>query len=175
MNSGRTQTRGRMTRSGQEPRAPDMKIQGTSIKDLVRQLFRFGVCGVIAFAIDYGLLYALTEFVGINYLVSSAISFCVSVVVNYLISVNWVFDVAGERSKGKDLAVFVILSAIGLGINQLVMWVTVEKFALWYMIGKLIATFIVMIWNYITRKLFLENEKTAKRPHDDSPDARSRA
>jgi putative flippase GtrA len=140
-----------------------MSVKRTSFKDLIRQLFRFGVCGVIAFAIDYSLLYVLTEFAGINYLISAAISFSVSVVVNYIISVKWVFNVAGERSKGKDLVVFVILSLIGLGINQIVMWISVEKFAIWYMIGKLIATFVVMIWNYITRKLFLENDKTAKK------------
>lgn len=134
-----------------------------SFKELFKQLFRFGICGVIAFIIDYSLLYVLTEFAGINYLISSAISFTVSVVVNYIISIKWVFDVAGERSQSKDLVVFIILSLIGLGINQVVMWVSVEKFALWYMIGKLIATFIVMVWNYITRKLFLENEKTAKK------------
>lgn len=140
-----------------------MPREHRDFKGLIKQLFRFGVCGVIAFAIDYSLLYVLTEFVGINYLVSSAISFTVSVVVNYIISIKWVFDVAGERSQSKDLIVFIILSAIGLGINQVVMWASVEKFGIWYMVGKLIATFIVMIWNYITRKLFLENEKTGKR------------
>ena len=68
----------------------------------------------------------LTEICGINYLVSSGISFTVSVIFNYVLSVRWVFDVSGGRNKRKDFIVFVVLSVIGLGINQVMMWLLVE-------------------------------------------------
>ena len=51
---------------------------------LVQQFMKFGVVGVIAFVIDYGLMVALTELAGVNYLISATISFTVSVVFNYL-------------------------------------------------------------------------------------------
>ena len=52
---------------------------------------KFGVVGVIAFVIDYGLLALLTEAFGVNYLVSATISFTVSVIFNYLASMRYVF------------------------------------------------------------------------------------
>ncbi len=125
-------------------------------KSLLQQLIRFGIVGGSAFAIDYGILFLLTEVTGLNYLVSGAISFAVSVIFNYIMSIKWVFDVAGERSQTQDLAVFLILSVIGLGINQLVMWVAVDQFHIYYMVSKLGATGIVMVYNFVTRKIFLE-------------------
>lgn len=126
---------------------------------LLRQIIRFGFVGGSAFVIDYGIMIFLTEVFEINYLVSSAVSFTVSVIYNYILSVKWVFDVSGNRSKTQDFAVFIVLSIIGLGINQLVMWLAVDILGIFYMISKIGATAIVMVYNFITRKLFLENGK----------------
>lgn len=125
-------------------------------KSLLQQLIRFGVVGGSAFAIDYAILFLLTEAFGFNYLISGAISFTVSVIFNYILSIKWVFNVAGERKQTQDMAVFIILSVIGLGINQLIMWVAVDKFHIYYMISKIGATAIVMVYNFVTRKIFLE-------------------
>ncbi|WP_288665084.1 GtrA family protein [Dorea sp.] len=126
------------------------------MKKLIRQLFRFGIVGVIAFVIDYGLLYILTEKCGIYYLVSSLISFGVSVIFNYIASVIWVFDVDKRKSKVKNFIYFIALSVVGLAINELIMWLGVDKMHIYYMLVKLFATAIVMIFNFITRKMFLE-------------------
>lgn len=126
------------------------------MKKLIRQLFRFGIVGVIAFVIDYGLLYILTEKCGIYYLVSSLISFGVSVIFNYIASVIWVFDVDKRKSKVKNFVFFIALSVVGLAINELIMWLGVDKMHIYYMLVKLFATAIVMIFNFITRKMFLE-------------------
>ena len=127
------------------------------MKKLIQQLVRFGFVGGSAFLIDYGILFLLTERFGIHYLISGFISFSVSVVYNYILSVYWVFDVSGGRNAVKDFSVFIILSIIGLLINQLIMWLSVDKAGLYYMAAKLIATAVVMVFNFVTRKKFLEN------------------
>lgn len=126
-----------------------------AMKKLVVQILRFGVVGVLAFIVDYGILYLLTEHVHLYYLLSSIISFLISLVVNYILSIKWVFDVQKKQTV-KDVVIFAILSTIGLLINSLVMYLSVELFSIYYMIGKIIATFIVMVWNFITRKIFVE-------------------
>ena len=125
------------------------------MKKLISQFFKFGVVGVIAFIVDYLSLYLLTEFLNAYYLISSIISFLLSIIVNYILSIKWVFDIKKKQSF-KDVIIFTLLSAIGLLINLLVMYLSVEVFKIHYMTGKLIATFIVMIWNFVTRKMFLE-------------------
>ena len=126
------------------------------MKNLIKQLFRFGIVGGIAFLIDYSVLFICTEYLGIYYLISSFISFKVSTVFNYIASVRWVFDVDQKKSQRRNFALFIVFSVIGLGINQCIMWFGVEKLDLYYMLVKIGATAIVMVFNFVTRKMFLE-------------------
>ena len=126
------------------------------MKKLIHQFMKFGVVGIIAFFIDYGLLFVLTEFGGINYLVSATISFTASVIFNCIASMRYVFTHKQDMSRRKEFVIFVVLSAIGLVINNVCMWAGVEIFGIHYMITKIGATAIVMVWNFVTRKIFLD-------------------
>lgn len=125
---------------------------------LIRQIIKFGVVGGTAFIIDAGTLFVLTEFFGIHYLISGTISFTLSVIYNYILSIKWVFDAKEGNSKATELAVFVGLSVIGLGLNQLFMWFFVDILQIYYMLSKIVATAVVMVYNFITRKLFIEKK-----------------
>ena len=126
------------------------------MKKLLEQLFKFGLVGGLCFVIDYGLMILLTEVCGILYLISSGISFTVSVIVNYLLSMHFVFEPKQDSGKINEFIMFIALSVIGLGINQLLMWIMVDHMGIFYMISKIAVTFIVMVYNFITRKLLLE-------------------
>ena len=124
---------------------------------------KFGVVGVIAFFIDYGLLAFCTEVLGINYLVSATIGFTVSVIFNYIASMRYVFTHKEDMSRRREFVIFVVLSVIGLGINNGLMWAGVEliPWPEWlggraYLIVKIFATAVVMVWNFVTRKIFLD-------------------
>ena len=125
------------------------------MKKLINQILKFGIVGVIATIIDFAVLYLLTDFIHIHYLVSSIISFTVSVIFNYILSIKWVFEVNHKQTK-KDFILFVVLSVIGLGINELIMYLMVDKLGIHYMFTKIFATGVVMVYNFITRKIFIE-------------------
>ncbi len=127
-----------------------------NLKKLIAQFMKFGVVGVIAFFIDFGVMVFLTEVFGMNPILSAAISFVVSVVFNYVASMRYVFKHKEELSKRTEFIIFVILSVIGLGINELVMWVGVDLLVWNYMFVKICATAIVMFWNFFSRKKWLD-------------------
>ena len=126
-------------------------------KKIIKQILKFGVVGGLAFVIDYALLYLLTEFLNIHYLVSSIISFSVSVIFNYILRIKWVFDV-NKKQDVKEFIIFIVLSIIGLGINSLIMYIMVDLMNVYYMASKIVATAVVMVYNFITRKIFIEGK-----------------
>ena len=128
------------------------------MRKLIEQMIKFGFVGFLCFFIDYGIMVLLTELGGIVYLGSSACSFTVSVIVNYILSVTFVFETDKEKSRIKEFIVFVFLSIIGLGINQLCMWFGVELLHISYLIVKIGATAVVMVYNFISRKLIIEKK-----------------
>ena len=127
-------------------------------KELIAQLFKFGIVGVIAFLIDYGILWCLTEYIGLWYLLSASISFIISVTFNYFASMKYVFVPREDMSERKQFLLFVGMSAIGLCINEAGMWLLVDLVRIHYMISKIGVTAVVMVYNFITRKLVLERK-----------------
>ncbi len=126
---------------------------------LMEQVLKFGVVGFLAFGIDYGVLMLLSQVFGVDPVISAAISFCVSLVFNYLASMRFVFSHRDDMSRSREFVTFLILSAIGLGINELIMWGGVSLIgnsALAVTAVKVFATAVVMVWNFVSRKRWLD-------------------
>lgn len=135
------------------------------MKGLIEQFLKFGVVGAIAFLIDYGVLMLLSQVIGVNPVISASISFVVSVVFNYVASMHYVFTRRDDISRRREFTIFVILSAIGLVINEIIMVIGVNVLgdsALMVTITKLVATAIVMVWNFVSRKKWLDAGDSAE-------------
>ena len=63
-----------------------------------------------------------------------------------------------ENSKVKEFIVFVALSIGGLLLNQFIMWLGTEIMTAYYLWVKAFALVFVPIYNFITRKIFLEKK-----------------
>lgn len=126
-------------------------------KKLIKQLIRFSITGTVAAVADVGILVILKEFFSVDVLLASSISFCVSVTVNYILSMAFVFK-SKSQSKVKEFVIFVLLSIGGLCLNQLVLWVGTEFTGNHYLLIKILAMVIVPAYNFITRKIFIESK-----------------
>ena len=127
------------------------------MKKLIIQLIKFGIVGVIATVVDFGVLMFLKELMHIDVLVASAAAFSVSVIANYILSMLFVFK-GSESGKLKEFIIFVALSIGGLLINQFIMWIGTEMLAVYYIWVKIFACIFVPIYNFVTRKIFLEKK-----------------
>jgi putative flippase GtrA len=119
------------------------------------QLMRSLAVSVIALAFDFGLLVALTELAGINYLYSAFLSFIAGVLVNYGLSVLWVFPDRKLQSRRLELIVFITICAIGLLGNLLIIAVLVEQAGVDYRLAKMVSTVVIFFWNFLARKKLL--------------------
>ena len=112
----------------------------------------------------------LKEIFGLDVNIGTPIAFLVSVVANYLLCVKWVFPGA-DGSGGKTKAGFVLTSGIGFFLNWGIMALLTALFGQdgilltlfgiqlkVYHLNKAIATLLVMIWNYFTKRLILKKK-----------------
>ena len=137
------------------------------MKKLFEQIIKFGVVGASAFVVEYAVLFCLTEFVlpflfpsfseGRCALIAAPIAFTISTVYNYILSVKWVFVKRTDASGKQTFGIFVFLSIVALGLNQLIMTIFIKHWNIHYMISKVVATAIVMVYNFVSRKLFIED------------------
>lgn len=149
------------------------------MKKLIEQILKFGVVGVICFLIDFAITNGVAAVLraqlhmatGNAALIGAFWGFVISVIINYLLSMKYVFVRREGMDRKKEFVIFTILSLIGLAINELIIKVSIDVlYENWLWLksllspalvtagAKIVATGIVMVYNFITRKIFLEEK-----------------
>jgi putative flippase GtrA len=156
------------------------------VKKLIEQLVKFGLVGVVAFVIDEVIMNLLI-FVHTNNVVASTVSFLISLAFNYWASMKYVFKHREDMARWMEALIFLVSAIIGLGINEWIIWmstlgmpadaITAQHgvYILRSNIGKLVATVVVAIWNFIIRKWLLDNHSAAGSSTSEKSDAESAA
>jgi putative flippase GtrA len=135
------------------------------------EFIKYAFVGGFSALVDMAVLYCFTEFVfesqktGLALTVSVAAGFFVGLAVNYFLSLVFVFTSAEQKSKGRKLSSFLIYAAvgiIGLGLTEGLMHLGmrfVSREGFWYLLLNCFVKGVVLIWNYIGRKIFVYKGK----------------
>jgi len=123
--------------------------------DFLTQLFRYTLIGGVAYLFDFASLFALTDVLGVNYLISAAAGFVVGLTVNYLLCVLWIFKSRPDKSGRMEFAAFAAIGIAGLGLTEILMWVFTDLLGLHYLGSKAITTAFVFYWNFLVRRYTL--------------------
>ncbi len=146
-------------------------------KKLLAQILKFGVVGGLSFVIDFVItmiVSAICRAAGMEVAPSATVGgffgFCISLVFNYFMSMKFVFERRDDINRGAEFLIFAVLSAIGLGLNELILYFgvricegvipsIVDEHPSVVTAGvKMVATGVVMVYNFISRKLTLEKK-----------------
>lgn len=147
------------------------------MKNLFKQIIKFGLVGGLCFVIDFAItlvvsipLRAIGMATDSAAVVAAFFGFLVSVIVNYLLSMKYVFERKDDMNRKQEFIIFVILSVIGLLINELIIKGSMVAARAWVQSlyelqptlitagAKVVATAVVMVYNFISRKMFLEKK-----------------
>ena len=136
----------------------------------LKEILKFAITGGVCFLIELAALIALRDGAGLDTLAATPIAFLISVAVNYLICIRWVFPGAADSGKAKFW--FLVSSLIGLGLNWLLMYLfrivlgedqvllTLFGFRVTgYMFNKTLATLLVMVFNYFAKRWILRGKQ----------------
>jgi putative flippase GtrA len=142
------------------------------VKKLIAQLMKFGIVGVIAFVIDFGILNFLVGVFHMHNVIAGTISFLISLAFNYVASMKFVFTHREDMARWMEVVIFFVSAAIGLFMNNGIIWLSTfgmnhdafnsqhAEYLLRTDMGKLVATVVVSVWNFIIRKWLLDDTHT---------------
>lgn len=126
------------------------------------QMAKFVITGVIATALDWLTFYLLVYKAQMDPLIAQIFAFLVATLFNYYTNTRWVFETTKKKTKTRLITEFFVLSAVGLGISEGMLAILINGLKMNDMLAKMITTAVTMVFNYVTRKLFLEDRKKAK-------------
>lgn len=141
------------------------------MKQLIEQVLRFGIVGVISTLVDFAIYTFFCNGLHIPYLIAGLCGFSISLIVNYVLSMKYVFERRDDMSRKREFALFAGMSAVGLVLNEIILFVCIDLiYAHWEWLSgwlaqhwanvaaKVVATGIVMVYNFVSRKLVLEKK-----------------
>ena len=117
------------------------------------QFFRYIFVGSTAFIVDFSFLYIFTTYFHIYYLISAVLAFLIAVLINYIMSIKWVFNQDKINNKVIEFNLFILISTVGLIFTEILLYAFTDLLGFYYLISKVIASIIVLAWNFIARRI----------------------
>lgn len=126
-------------------------------KNLFLQLVRYAFSGGIAFAVDFGLLWLITDLCHAHYLVGAFCGYTAGLIITYLLSIKWIFSERKLASRTAEFTIFTVIGLCGLLLTQGLMYVFTEYLfgTEHYLYSKLLTTVIVSLFNFGMKKVLL--------------------
>ncbi len=125
------------------------------------QFFRYVFVGGCSFLVDAGVLWLFAR-AGMHYLLAACFGFVAGLVFNFLLSRALVFRAETARvGRVLEFAGYALIGLVGLGLTEALLYFFTEIVQFHYMISKVVASAVVLFWNFFARKVILyRNEKT---------------
>ncbi len=115
------------------------------------QFIRFVVSGTTATLVDISLLYIITEYIGLWYLLSSIFSFLAGSITHFTISRHWVFN-NRQKTFWRQYKSFFIIHLGGLAINTTGLYLLVQFLHIYYLLAKLMVVVLGVGWTFTANK-----------------------
>jgi len=119
------------------------------------QFFRYVFVGGCSFLVDAGVLW-LCVHAGMHYLVAACFGFVVGLITNFFLSRALVFRAqAAKVGRIMEFGACALIGLVGLGLTEALLYFFTDVLHVFYMVSKVIASAIVLVWNFSARKLLL--------------------
>lgn len=123
-------------------------------KKTYKQFFKFAIVGVANTSINLIVLYVLTEFFKVYYMLSAVIAFLFAVTNSFLLNKTWTFEENIKYKTKSKYAQFIIVSITALVVNLILLYALVEYFNIWYMTAQVIGVLSNLLVNFFGNKLW---------------------
>ena len=121
--------------------------------ELIVKFVRYCIVGSSGLGIDFFTTWVLKEKVVLNKYFSNSCGFILATSSNYYLNRIWTFN-SINPDISKEFSVFVIVSVIGLLINNILLFIFHKKYNNNFYFAKIIAIIITTIWNFLANNFY---------------------
>jgi putative flippase GtrA len=121
--------------------------------EFIEKVAKFGVVGIIGMCVDFLVTWLLKEKIKLNRYVANSIGFTCAVINNFYLNLYWTFH-AGGQSTNTYLIRFILISIVGLGLNNAFVYLFSERLRLNFYLSKVLAVACVFLWNFTANNYF---------------------
>ena len=123
-------------------------------KEIILQFFKFAFVGLIGTFVNIFILYVLTEYFSIYYIISAFCAFFVAVTTNFIFNKIWTFSEKIYERVTKEYVYFFLVSLSALSVNIFFLWIFTEFLGIYYIISQIMAIGISLMINFIGNKIW---------------------
>lgn len=124
------------------------------------QFFRYFFVGGASTVVDWTALWLLHDKFSFNVYLATAISFGFGLITNYILSELFVFKGSpSHKSRFFGIIVYLATGLVGLLFTESIMYLLLSILNFNYMIAKIIATAVVFVWNFGSKKFILYRKR----------------
>ena len=120
--------------------------------DSFYQFIRFAGVGAIGTIAHYVTLIILVQCAGANPIGASTTGFVLGAFINYYLNYHYTFR--STRNHQEAMTKFFTVAVVGVFSNGAFMALATEILALPYLIAQVLATGMVLIWNFVANRLW---------------------
>ena len=119
------------------------------------KIFRYFFVGGVSAVIDISLFTIFAGYFKFPWAVVSIITFIIATLTNYFLSIRFVFKSGSRYKKHHEILGVLIVSTLALLLNQMFLYLFIEKMNIHLVISKCLTTGMLFLWNYFGRKRFI--------------------
>lgn len=120
---------------------------------IVWRFVRFGIVGVGGMVVDFGVTWLCKEKLRWNKYISNSLGFILAATNNFIWNRLWTFESQNDAVI-REYTSFVLIALVGLGLNNLIIYLLHERLHIHFYLSKLIAIGCVTIWNFTMNYVF---------------------
>ena len=131
-----------------------MNARSRASSAVLTQFVRYFFAGGAAALVEWTTFWICNSVLSMFYLAAVAVAFLIATMVNYVLSSRFVFG-RSRRKQSVEVVLVYLVSAAGLGLNFLLMWILHGRLQINAMLAKIVSTGVVFLWNYTARRWFV--------------------
>jgi len=125
------------------------------ILEIIIKMIQFGIVGGLMIILNVAIIYTLTNFLGIYYIISAILSYLFLTGLSFFLNEKWTFNSITNHAHKKMWHRFVsyyLVSLSGMTLNIIILFLLTEYGNVFYLYSSIIASFSVFLWNFALNK-----------------------